>query len=152
MTKLPDSVNKSLGQPDWPPLIYSANIPLYIRIRDVLITLLGWILIVDLLEDIWVLVTQWLHVNVFRRTVEFEHLLTNLWDNIHGFFYMSMVMVVLIVLVGLSRHQSVRKPIKIGALAQQAATRHELLEPAKSRLVLVSFDESGNMVRVDDAR
>lgn len=152
MTKLPESVNKNLGQSDWPPLIYSANIPLYIRIRDVLITLFGWVLIIDLLEDIWVLVTQWLHVNVFRRTVQFEHLLANLWDNIHGFFYMSMLMVALIVLVGLSRHQSVRKPVQFGPLVEQERRRRVLLEPAQSRLVTVSFDESGNMVQVDDLR
>lgn len=132
----------------WPPLVYNANIPIYIRIRDFFITLLGWLLIADLLEDIWVLITQWLHLNVFRRTVELEHLLGTLWDNIHGFFYMSFAFAAVILLVGLSRQRSLRRPLD-GDLSD--SHRLELLTTPSSknvRLVTVQFDEAGHMLGV----
>ena len=130
----------------WPPLIYSAHVPWHIRLRDLLITALGWLLVVDLLEDIWVLITQWLHVNVFRRTVELEHMMATFWHNIHLFFYLSFAFAAVILLVGLSRQHALRKPLdaKSGKRKQPAVTG--AVEQAVPRLIEAQFDSDGHLV------
>ena len=141
-----EPTQNSTDQP-WPPLIYHAHVPFYIKVRDVLITLAGWLLIVDLLEDIWVLVTQWLHLTVFKRKVEVDHLLLTLWSNIHEFFYVSMAFVAVVVLVGLSRRHVLSRPIddirsrtKYTGESLQSHT-----ESGQSRLVRASVDKSGKI-------
>lgn len=145
------SAEKKLGSQlqepmPWPPLIYSAHVPWHIRLRDLLITALGWLLVVDLLEDIWVLITQWLHVNVFRRTVELEHMMATFWYNIHLFFYLSFAFAAVILLVGLSRQHALRKPVaaKSGKRNQPAAT--ESVEQTAPRLIEAQFDTEGHLV------
>jgi hypothetical protein len=131
----------------WPPLIYHAHVPLYIKVRDVLITLAGWLLIVDLLEDIWVLVTQWLHLTVFKRKVEVDHLLFTLWGNIHEFFYVSMAFVAVVVLAGLSRRHVLRRPVDGNRPTTKHTTEPSLAQPAPSpsRLMRASVDANGKI-------
>ena len=137
----------------WPPLIYHARVPLYIKLRDLLITLAGWLLIVDLLEDIWVLITQWLHLAVFKRKVEVDHLMLTLWGNIHEFFYLSMTFVAVVVLAGVSRRNLLRRPIE-GHDLSNVVREHPVDQtfvassPASrptSRLVFASVDSAGDV-------
>ena len=136
----------------WPPLIYDAHIPWYIRLRDLVITLIGWVLVIDLLEDIWVLITQWLHVNVFRRKVELEHLFFVLWDNVHSFFYISILMSVVVVLVGLASYRTIRRPLSQQSTAPSAEPSAPTLSDSTGsnvpRLVTVQFDDNGQMTGV----
>lgn len=96
----------------WPPLIYHAHIPWAVRIRDVLITIAGWLLLADLLEDIWILASQWLHVTIFKRTVSADHLFLKLWSNTHDFFLMAMAVMAVVVLAGLARKHVLRAPLE----------------------------------------
>lgn len=144
----------------WPPLIYNARVPFYIKVRDVFITALGWLLIVDLLEDIWVLVTQWLHVTVFKRQVTLDHMLWTLWGNVHEFFYLAMALVAVIVFRGLEHRQAIRRPIIKRAQPRAHVAQKQATDPTQtksetpvpmpallpaSRVTKVTFDEQGKM-------
>ena len=137
----------------WPPLIYSAHVPLLIRVRDFLITALGWLLVIDLLEDIWVLMTQWLHVNVFRRTVELEHMAATFWGNIHQFFYLSFAFAAVILLVGLSRYRQLSMPLQSQAdmgSSHLIATAIQTPPAHPARLTRFVFDEHGQLLGVEE--
>ena len=132
----------------WPPLIYHAHVPLHIKLRDLLITLAGWLLIVDLLEDIWVLITQWLHLTVFKRKVEMDHLMLTLWGNIHEFFYLSMTFVAVVVLVGLSRWKALRKPLKGRFVSRAAKQRINNEKPQHHKGLTMSSTKTQRVTRV----
>lgn len=143
----PQKTSSQTTEQAWPPLIYHAHVPLYIKVRDVLITLVGWLLIVDLLEDIWVLITQWLHLTVFKRKVEVDHMLFTLWGNIHEFFYLSMAFVAVVVLAGLSRRHVLRRPFDAvrPVIANTDQTSQTETQPPRSRLVHASVDVAGQI-------
>jgi len=99
------------------------------------------------------LITQWLHLTVFKRKVEMDHLMLTLWGNIHEFFYLSMTFVAVVVLVGLSRRKVLGRPVsEIYAepkLTQKPAgtdgDQETNVSAASPRLISMSLDATGQL-------
>ena len=57
-----------MSAPDWPPLITSRRMPAWIVARDVVLTLLAWMVLGWMLKDAILLVADWLFDPIFELT------------------------------------------------------------------------------------
>lgn len=87
----------------WPPIIYSKSIPVWVRIRDVIITLLAWALLIYILYDFWRLIYDYFSEPLFHLTEEQTPDWDEIWKRISKFAYIAVGLIIWIICIGIFR-------------------------------------------------
>ena len=159
----------------WPPIIKSRKIPLLMRARDLILTMLAWALLMYFMRDLWLLLYEYAEDLILK--IDTAHLVDwiSIWRRIAPFFYVALLLVIWIVVIGSLRRRAIRstglihgknslrtvqqqfpmKQINLGVLAKRFGVDQSQLEQWQSmRTVDVSVDdETGakNIIEVNRA-
>jgi hypothetical protein len=91
----------------WPPLITRTDIPRWIRIRDVLLTVMAWILLGWILRDVLYLAYDYLRAPLFILTGRHPDIGQRL-NRLHIFAAMSLALIACLCLMALIRRRRLR--------------------------------------------
>jgi hypothetical protein len=76
------SASPPASRPEWPPIIIRTDLPFWVRLRDLGLAIIGWVVLQDLLFDFWVLMYDWLKYPMFilapEDTPDWDAILTRL--------------------------------------------------------------------------
>jgi poly-beta-1,6-N-acetyl-D-glucosamine biosynthesis protein PgaD len=88
----------------WPPIIQSHSVPLIIKLRDDLLTVVAWIILVSVLHDLWWLLYDYLSDPIFQLTRQQAPDWHEIWGKMSRFVYRAGIMVIWIIWFGSIRH------------------------------------------------
>lgn len=93
----------------WPPIIDSGHVPLGIRLRDVILTALAWLILIALLWQFIDLLWDYFSYPFFTFSRTHSVAWSLLWDRIEIFAVLSGILVVWLVFVGVARYQDLSR-------------------------------------------
>jgi poly-beta-1,6-N-acetyl-D-glucosamine biosynthesis protein PgaD len=88
----------------WPPIIQSHSVPLIIKLRDDLITVLAWVVLIIVLHDLWWLLYDYLSDPIFELTKQQAPDWDLIWQKISGFVYRAGILMCWIIGFGAARY------------------------------------------------
>jgi poly-beta-1,6-N-acetyl-D-glucosamine biosynthesis protein PgaD len=143
------------GPVEWPPLVGATNVPLAVRVRDIVLTLLVWATLVWLLRDAIDLAVDWLRAPMFVLTDAAPPDWTALRARLRTFAVVSAALVAWLVYWALVRRRRIQavppspQPPALDAAAEAGALG---LDPAEVvrwrewRVAVVEFDAAGRPI------
>ncbi len=145
----------------WPPLVRADKVPLSIRVRDFLLTLLAWVAFCWMLKDAFHLTFDWLRPPFGRLTFLAEPDWAALWKPLRPFVQLTGVLVIWISFWAIVRRNTLRPqqeiPVAPAALdpetlcARYAVSVTQLTLWQQSKCVTVDVFEGSKIVAVDVA-
>jgi poly-beta-1,6-N-acetyl-D-glucosamine biosynthesis protein PgaD len=88
----------------WPPIIKSHSVPLFIKLRDDLLTVVAWIILISVLHDLWWLLYDFLSDPIFHLTRQQAPDWYEIWEKMSRFVYRSGIMMIWIIWYGSIRY------------------------------------------------
>lgn len=146
---------------EWPPLVGATRIPLYVRLRDVALTLLAWATLFWLLRDAAALAWDFVRAPLFELSERASPDWADLRQRLRPFTIVSTVLVAWLIYWALVRRRRIQavppapQPPVLAA-AEQAAPLG--LDPAaierwrEWRVAVVEFDAAGRPVAAREGR
>lgn len=143
----------------WPPLVGASNPPLFIQLRDVVITTGAWLLLAYLLRDVVLLTWDYLSHPIFELTSTTAPDWPAIWQRLAPFAaYSAMLISWLLYWAYVSRHRladASHKPQPPALDVDEHARSlglpaNELRAWQSKRSVVVHFDAAGNIAAVKD--
>lgn len=114
---------------DWPPLICGAKVPVWVRLRDLLLTVLAWGLMGYLMRDTLRLTYDFLRPPAFEFTKLSPPAWLDLWGRLQPFAHFVTVLVLWLLFWTLMHGRRMRataslpQPVPLSLAAQAAACR-----------------------------
>jgi poly-beta-1,6-N-acetyl-D-glucosamine biosynthesis protein PgaD len=108
----------------WPPIIKSHSVPLIIKLRDDLITVLAWIVLITVLHDLWWLLYDYLSDPIFELTKQEAPNWDLIWQKMSRFVYRAGILMCWIIWFGSTRYAL---KMKAGIIAQPREVNPEEL-------------------------
>lgn len=143
---------------EWPPLIHGIDVPGWVRVRDVLLTLLAWVVLVWVLRDGLELTVDCLSPPRF----EFTHLsppnLLELAARLAGFLYFIGALLGWLVFWAVARGRRLRlsapvaqpQPLTLAAQSADFELVADTIAPWRdARVLVVNFDKRGRVSHGD---
>lgn len=92
----------------WPPLVRAAKVPFLVKARDLLLTLIAWGVLIYFMRDLWILLYEFT-VDFFLK-IDTSNLVDwiKIWSRIAPFFYVALLLVIWIVVIGSLRRRAIR--------------------------------------------
>jgi hypothetical protein len=147
-------VNRPPSGRTWPPIVISASVPFWIRARDILLAIIGWMIVQDLLIDFWVLMYDWLKDPIFELDPADSPDWAAIVDRLAPFATLSALLVAGIALTAIQRRRLIARTL--ASASQPAADASEISnnEGAAShlqrlRVADVHIDADGGISRVE---
>jgi hypothetical protein len=101
-----NSTQSPLPLQPWPPLITGARLPLWIRIRDIVLTLLAWILLAWLIRDSIYVVYDYMRPPIFELSTATLPDLGIIWERLRYFVFISIALILALALTAvIDRHR-----------------------------------------------
>jgi poly-beta-1,6-N-acetyl-D-glucosamine biosynthesis protein PgaD len=133
----------------WPPLIERGKVPRFVRIRDILLTILAWFILLWLAKDFLYSLYDYLaHPHfAFSRTTGPDWVA--IWQHLEGFIYLALFLMLWLVFWGFVRRHDLRRikdsaqppPLRLDELAARRGLNPErLAELRDEKIVVVHFD------------
>ncbi len=141
--------------PTWPPIISSARVPLWVRIRDMLLAIGGWLIVQDLLLDFWILMYDWLKDPIFELAPEDAPDWDAILMKLDPFLMASGALVCLILIVAWWRRRFIVRSLKpasppVPVVANEGGdTAAALTAIQRLRCADVHIDQAGAIERVE---
>jgi hypothetical protein len=88
----------------WPPIIQSLSVPLFIKLRDGLLTMVAWIILFSVLHDLWWLLYDFLSDPIFHLTRQQAPDWHEIWEKMSRFVYRAGIMMIWITWYGSIRY------------------------------------------------
>jgi len=138
----------------WPPLIAGANVPAWVRLRDVVLTLLAWALLVYLMRETLHLMHDYLRAPIFEFTNATPPDWEELWGRLRPFSYFVAALTLWLLFWALVRGRRMRATAPVAQPASLATKQHAAafgLENAavarwtEVRILVVHFDAQGHV-------
>ena len=145
------------SKPDWPPLIGSAKITPFIRLRDAILTLIAWILVVALLFELFAWLWDYFSYPIFTLSRTHSLRLTGLLDRIGNFALISVLLVSWLTFWGFVRRTELRRnydqrpvpPLQLRDHAAVFQIQPEAIEKWRQiQVVVVEFDAANRLENV----
>ncbi len=95
----------------WPPIIADGRLSVLIRLRDIGLAVLGWLIVQDLLLDLWVLLYDWLKDPIFILAPEDTPDWEAIFQKIDPFLITAGLLMASIVVTALLRVRAIRRAI-----------------------------------------
>ena len=134
-----------------PPLIDRAKVPIFVRVRDVILTILAWAVLLHFIRE---------PLHFFYDFFSFPHFslsrftpqdVQKIWVNLRGFAYLALFVVLCLVFWGIVRRHDLRRvkdseeplPISLEDLAARRNLNPERLEQLQNeKIVVIQFDDN----------
>jgi poly-beta-1,6-N-acetyl-D-glucosamine biosynthesis protein PgaD len=97
----------------WPPVIEFTRAPWYVRVRDILLTLIAWAFIIYLLWDGLVLVVDYFSKPIFQLTKKAPPDWVKVWHELETFLIVAAVGMTWIALSGCIRRRRLRLAARV---------------------------------------
>ena len=112
---------KGIPQINWPPIINDDKIPLWIRLRDIVLTTIAWLIIAITLHNFLWLVFDFFSDPIFGLTSTDPVNWSIIWEKLSRFVYIALGLVVWICFLGLLRKKIINSTryIKTAPPAEQ---------------------------------
>jgi len=91
----------------WPPIVRSTQLSLFIRARDVILTLMAWALLIYFTRDLWTLIYGYLRDTLLSLDPSNEVDWMNIWRRIAPFIFAALLLVLWIVILGSLRRRAI---------------------------------------------
>jgi poly-beta-1,6-N-acetyl-D-glucosamine biosynthesis protein PgaD len=149
--------NPAPSDPDWPPIITSRKVGPIIRVRDAILTVIAWIVLVVLLWDLCALLWDYFSYPVFELSRTHSLNQQAFVDRIGRFALLSLLLVLWLTFWGFVRRNELRRtldprPVSPLSLSEHAAIfgmSPETIEAwRQSQVVVVQFDASNRLANV----
>lgn len=88
---------------NWPPIIYSNHVPLWVRMRDVLLTVGAWLIILFTLHNLLWLIYDYLSDPIFELSASEPLNWSQIWQRVSRFVYVALGLVSWICFLAISR-------------------------------------------------
>ena len=133
----------------WPPVIDAARAPRLVRVRDLLLTILAWALLLYLLRDGLLLVVDYFSDPIFQLTRTHSLDWMTVWNRLYLFLTMSAVTMLWLILWGLvhrrrlqlAAHAPPPNPLPLDRHAASFNfTTNGIEEWRKLKVAIVQFD------------
>jgi poly-beta-1,6-N-acetyl-D-glucosamine biosynthesis protein PgaD len=134
----------------WPPLIERRRVPLSIRVRDIVLTIIAWLLLLYIIRD----VLYYLFHPYFKFTgTDWEEI----WLHLKSFIYLAIFLVLWIIFWGIVRRRDLRQtrdteqpaPLSLAELAKRRGVDPERLSQLRQeKVVVISFDTEHRITSV----
>jgi poly-beta-1,6-N-acetyl-D-glucosamine biosynthesis protein PgaD len=141
---------------DWPPLICASKVPFWIRARDLILTLLAWILMFYLLRGVAVTILEWMRNEPVLFMARYFESLQEFWFQLRPFARFAAVLMIWIGLWTLWRYRIFAGTQKFAAqppdldLESHSRSRNvpvPILEAWQDqKVVKIDFDEKGELI------
>ena len=138
----------------WPPLIESGKVPWFVRLRDVLLTLLAWLALAQLLHQGLYLVWDYFSDPIFELTRTVAPDWPTLWTFLRPFILLILALVLWLTFWGWTRRRYLSRtldpqlppPLSLSEHAAHFGHDAETVEAwRRHRVVVVSVD-AGNRI------
>lgn len=90
---------------NWPPIILSNNVPLWARIRDILLTVGAWLIIFFTLHNLIWLIFDYLSDPIFELSNPTPFLWPMIWQKASAFIYIALGLVSWICFLAITRRK-----------------------------------------------
>jgi poly-beta-1,6-N-acetyl-D-glucosamine biosynthesis protein PgaD len=137
----------------WPPLIERRRAPLSIRVRDIILTIIAWLLLLYLIRDV---LYYLLHPYfMFTGTIVPEW--KEIWLHLKSFIYLAIFLVLWIIVWGIVRRRDLRRikdakqpaPLSLAELAKRRGMDPERLSQLRQeKVVVINFDTEHRITSV----
>ena len=145
----------------WPPLIAGANVPVWVRLRDVVLTLLAWALLGYLMRETLHLLHDYLRAPIF----EFTNATPPDWEELRGrlrpFSYFVAALTLWLLFWALVRGRRMRATAPVAQPASLATNQHAaafglegvaVARWSEARILVVHFDAQGHVSHAEAKR
>jgi len=148
----------TLRKIEWPPLIEGAHVPGWVRLRDVVLTLLAWALLLWTMKHTLQLVVDYLRPPHFEFSSMTPPNWIELWYRLAPFFDFVAVLLLWLLVWALARGRYLRAtapmtqppPLGIAAQAADFGLGQETIAPwREARILVVHFGADGHPSRGD---
>lgn len=143
----------------WPPLIYNARVSIWVKTRDVVLTLSAWVYIIFLLNDFIKLIYDYLKDPIFSLTLEDTPDWLVIWDKLGGFVLFSFLLILMITVAGITRKSIIVRSVHSDDQPEQAkiekiesqygVTAQSIHSWNEIRLFNVHCDEDGKILNIE---
>ena len=89
----------------WPPIINSDHIPMWVKIRDILLTIGAWLIILATFHSLLWLIFEYLSDPIFELSTAPEPDWSQIWQKVSIFFYISFGLVAWICFLAVVRRK-----------------------------------------------
>lgn len=146
---------------NWPPLIRGAQVPAWVRLRDVVLTLLAWALLGYLMRETLDLLQDYLRHPIFEFSSAAPPDWRELWGRLRPFSYFVVALTVWLLFWALVRGRHMRATVPVPQPAPLAQAVHAaafgLTEDAvarwlEARVLVVHFDAGGRLSHAEAKR
>lgn len=110
--------------PLWPPIINSDSISIWIRVRDIALTIGAWLIIVFTIHNLLWLLVDYFSDPIFALTTQNAADWHEIWDRFDGYVYIALGLIAWISLLAASR----RKTINNTKYIKPASQSEEIIE------------------------
>lgn len=142
----------------WPPIIRTAKVPLLIRLRDLLLTILAWVIVATLLWELFDFLEDYFSDPIF--TIRRIHALD--WGTFiqraSVFTMIGTVLLVWLLFRGLSRrkhlkHHKTKKKVKPLSLSEHGkdfgVSEQSIEDWRRNKIAVVYFDANSKIERIE---
>lgn len=143
---------------DWPPILINRHRSFWIVVRDIVITLLGWLILAGLLQDFWALIYNWLKYPIFVLDPEDSPDWHSLWERFHPFAIVASFLIISILSISYWRRHVIGRTIESHFLTPEEETDliyrqsgmlpSEVADWHRFRDTDVYLDDASNIVKV----
>jgi poly-beta-1,6-N-acetyl-D-glucosamine biosynthesis protein PgaD len=136
----------------WPPLILPERVPRWVRVRDLVLTIAAWTLLIYWVRGALLLIGDWFSYPFFEFSTARTPDWARMWATLAPFVALSALLAAWLVFWALQRRATLRRhhampqpaPLSVESHANHFGLREaDAIAIRKLRIVTVSFDANG---------
>ena len=143
---------------EWPPLIKKGAVPVYVRVRDIVLTIIAWLLLGLFLSDLVFSVYDYFAYPHFAYSRTKGPDWPSIWLHLQSFVYLALFVVAWLIVWGFARRQTLRRirdsvePPVLSLeelLARRRMSPERLSQLRDEKIVVVNFDADHQIVSAE---
>lgn len=143
---------------NWPPLIEKGAVPPFIYVRDVVLTIIAWLVLALFLGDLFYYLYDYFSYPHFRYSKTRGPDWATIWLHLESFVYLAVFIVLFLIVWGFARRRTLRRirdsvePPVLSLeelLARRKMSPERLSELHAEKIVVVNFDADHQIVSAE---
>ena len=93
----------------WPPIIYRTSISPWVKLRDGMMTILAWTVLILLLQGLWILIRDFFSEPIFHLLPNQEPDWLGIWIRLRVFAILTGMVVIWILVFSIFRYEAIKR-------------------------------------------